>query len=139
MARQEWARMNLSFILLIVHPFFLADFDSTISSNSVEEPSMSTSTPGWLLGSGWGQFLLPSGILKSSSKLDPSLLRKHRERNKSLRANISEKFLTPLINYNIKKIDKLSQGLSNSQMQVNVVKPNGILHAFVMLLSHWFN
>ena len=102
------------------------DFDSTISSNSVDE-SLSTSTAGRLLGSGWGQLLLPSGIIlpKSSSRIDPSVLRKHRERNRSLRTNIFDKFLTPVINSSIKKIDKLSQGLSNSQMQVNFNMLNG--------------
>lgn len=80
---------------------------------------MSMSTAGRLLGSSWSHFL-SSGIVlpKAPSRLDPSILRKHRERNKSLRTNIFDKFLTPVIVNNIRKVDKLSQGLSNSQMQV---------------------
>ncbi|ODN01973.1 hypothetical protein Ocin01_04710 [Orchesella cincta] len=98
----------------------LDDFDSTVSSTSVDDSVSTTTTTGKILGSSWSQLLMPSGIImhKSSSRIDPSVLKKQRDRNKSLRTNIFDKFLTPMINSSIRKIDKLSQGLSNSQMQV---------------------
>jgi hypothetical protein len=67
---------------------------------------------------------LPPKDLSPAEKLkerNPTLYKKHLERNKSLRTNIADKFLHPLINQNIKKMDKLSQNLSNSQMQVNSI------------------
>jgi hypothetical protein len=57
---------------------------------------------------------------RRSPKLDAILVRRHRERNKSLRTNISEKFLTPVVLQGAKKFEKLSQNLSNSQMQVSL-------------------
>ncbi|CAL8137463.1 unnamed protein product [Orchesella dallaii] len=97
----------------------LDDFDSTVSSNSVDD-SVSTTTTGKILSSTWSQLLMPSGMImhKTSSRIDPTVLKKQRDRNKSLRTNIFDKFLTPVINSSIRKIDRLSQGLSNSQMQV---------------------
>jgi len=97
----------------------LDDFDSTVSSTSVDD-SISTTTTGKILGSTWSQLLMPSAIIlhKTSSRIDPAVLKKQRDRNKSLRTNIFDKFLTPVINSSIRKVDKLSQGLSNSQMQV---------------------
>lgn len=53
------------------------------------------------------------------SRLDPQQYRKHRERNISLRANLSEKLLKPVIASSIKKMDRLSQNISNYQVNVS--------------------
>lgn len=82
----------------------------------------------------------PSGNVRAS-RLDPALYRKHRERNISLRLNLSERLLKPVIATSIKKMDKLSQNISNYQLSVSFailvssVRPMQILKVFTCCLG----
>jgi len=57
--------------------------------------------------------LHPADILRQR---EPALYKKHVEKNKSLRNNYVEKALRPSLLQNIKKLDNVSQGISNVQM-----------------------
>jgi len=59
----------------------------------------------------------PGDALKD---LDPLAYKKHLERNKSLRKGLVDNFLEPLVVQHTKRLERLSQNLSNSQMQVSL-------------------
>ncbi|CAG7819481.1 unnamed protein product [Allacma fusca] len=86
------------------------DFGST---NSLESSSNSLSAP--------FKHALSSKTQDRVIRLDPLVYRKQRERNISLRSNLSEKLMKPAVLTGIRKMDKLSENISNHQILVQDV------------------
>ncbi len=100
--------------------FIFVEFGSTISLDSTNSLELDQTDDLLKLDPEAAAVLAPILPQRRSPRLDPSVVKKHREKNKSLRTNISDKFLTPVVLQSAKKFEKLSQNLSNSQMQMQV-------------------
>ncbi|CAG7828555.1 unnamed protein product, partial [Allacma fusca] len=83
------------------------------STNSLESSSNSLSAP--------FKHASSSKTQDRVIRLDPLVYRKQRERNISLRSNLSEKLMKPAVLTGIRKMDKLSENISNHQILVQDV------------------